>query len=171
MFYAFLGLLVVGIVGLDQLVKWIIVDVQKIPPNTVLDEPVFWLFRIAHHQNDGAAWSMLRGQTWFFLLVLVIFIVALVYMLKNKWFTKKAELIALAAILGGALGNAIDRIFRDGGKVVDMIKFNFWIDFPTFNVADIFITLGCAFLVVYVIFFDSEFGAKADKKKEADEAP
>ena len=161
MIYAMMAAVVAAAVGLDQWVKWL--TIRHIPEYTVLEEPVLGLFRLAHHRNTGAAWSMLEGQTWFFLLALGIFVVVLFIMIRKRWFNKKAELLALAAILGGAVGNAIDRIFR-GGEVVDMIKFNFWMDFPTFNVADIFITVGCAFLVIYVIFFDKETVERLDKK-------
>ncbi len=163
MIYAMMGVVIAAAVGLDQWVKWL--TIRHIPENTVLEEPILWLFRLAHHRNRGAAWSMLEGQTWFFLLVLGIFMVALFFMIRKKWFTKKPELFALAAILGGAMGNAVDRIFR-GGEVVDMIKFNFWMDFPTFNVADIFITLGCAFLMIYVIFFDKDATDRLDTPEE-----
>lgn len=161
MIYAMMVAVIAAAVGLDQWVKWL--TIQHIPENTVLEEPILGLFRLAHHRNTGAAWSMLEGQTWFFLLVLGIFVVVLILMIRKRWFTKKAELLALAVILGGALGNAVDRIFRSG-EVVDMIKFHFWMDFPTFNVADICITLGCAFLMVYVIFFDKEATDRMDKK-------
>lgn len=163
MFYIILTAIVAGAVGLDQYVKWL--TIQNIPKNTVQQEPVLGLFRLAHHRNTGAAWSMLEGQTWFFILVLGIFIVALAIMIRKKWLNKKPELVAMACILGGALGNAYDRIFR-GGEVVDMIKFNFWMDFPTFNVADIFITVGCAFLMVYVLFFDKEASDRLENKKD-----
>lgn len=164
MIYAIMGAVIAASVGLDQWVKWL--TIQHIPENTVLEEPVLGLFRLAHHRNTGAAWSMLEGQTWFFLLVLGLFMVALFFMIRKKWFNKKAELLALASILGGAIGNAIDRISR-GGEVVDMIKFNFWMEFPTFNVADIFITLGCFFLMIYVIFFDKEATDRVDQREEA----
>ena len=163
MFYAILGAVIAAAVGLDQLVKWL--TIQHIPENTVLEEPILGLFRLAHHRNTGAAWSMLEGQTWFFLLVLGIFLLALVFMIRKKWFNKKPELVALAFIIGGAFGNAIDRIFRNG-EVVDMIKFHFWMEFPTFNVADIFITVGCAFLIVYVMFFDKETQERLDRKEK-----
>ena len=159
MFYAIMGLMVAAIVALDQWVKWL--TIQHIPENTI-GEPLLGLFRLAHHRNTGAAWSIMEGQTWFFLAVLIIFIVLLGVMIRKKWLSKKPELLAMAAILGGALGNAVDRIFRNG-EVVDMIKFHFWMDFPTFNVADIFITLGCAFLMVYVLFFDKEAPKRMEK--------
>ena len=60
---------------------------------------------------------------------------------------------ALMLIFSGALGNAIDRIFR--GYVIDFIETAF-ISFPVFNIADIAITVGAALLIIYVIFFDKE---------------
>lgn len=152
MFYAFLAVFIAAIVGLDQWTKWL--TIVHIPENTI-GERILGLFRLAHHRNTGAAWSMLEGQTWFFLGVLLVFLLILGFMLWKKWLSKKPELLCLAAIVGGAIGNAIDRLFRNG-EVVDMIKFDFWMDFPTFNVADIFITLGCAGLMIYILFFDKE---------------
>lgn len=163
MIYAIMGAIVALAVALDQWVKWL--TIQHIPENTLVEGSVLGLFRLTHHRNTGAAWSMLEGQTWFFLLVLGIFVVALGVMIRKKWLSKKPELLAMAAILGGALGNAIDRIFR-GGEVVDMIKFRFWMGFPTFNVADIFITLGCGFLMIYVLFFDKEAPERIEKKND-----
>ena len=87
--------------------------------------------------------------------MLGVFLLVIGYMLWKKWLKKPTELLCIASIIGGALGNAIDRLFR-GGEVVDMIKFHFWMSFPTFNVADIFITCGCACLMVYILFFDKE---------------
>ena len=89
MFYAILALVVAGAVGLDQLVKWL--TIQYIPKNTILEEPILGLFRLAHYGNTGAAWSMLEGKTWFFLLVLGIFVVVLGIMVYKKWFSKKPK--------------------------------------------------------------------------------
>ena len=158
MFYALLGCIICAIVGLDQWTKWL--TIQHIPKNTV-GEPILGLFRLAHHRNLGAAWSMMEGQTWFFLAVLGVFVLLVAFFLWKKWLSKKPELLFMSFILGGALGNAIDRLFRNG-EVVDMIKFNFWMDFPTFNVADIFICVGCFALMVFVLFFDKEAPSKAD---------
>ncbi|MBR4307963.1 MAG: signal peptidase II [Oscillospiraceae bacterium] len=166
MFYALLGIIVCAIVGLDQWVKWL--TIQNIPKHTV-GEPVLGLFRLAHHRNTGAAWSMLEGQTWFFLAVLVVFVLVVAFMIWKKWLTKKVELLCMASILGGAFGNAIDRLFRNG-EVVDMIKFNFWMDFPTFNVADIFICVGCFGLMVYILCFDDETPLKAPKSQKIAES-
>ncbi len=163
MLYAILGLFTAAIVGLDQWTKWLAVLYRD---TLALEEiSILGLFRLSYTENTGAAWSMLQGQTWFFLLVLAIFIAILGVMLWKKWLSKKFELFCMAAILGGALGNAADRVFR-GGRVIDMIEFDFWQSFPTFNVADCFITLGCAALVVYVLFFDKAETNKPQKNEE-----
>ena len=154
MFYALIAAFAALIVGLDQWTKYLIIE--KVPLHTDLDS-ILGIFHITHTKNTGAAWGMLEGQTWLFVLVMVLFIACIVLVIWRKWVTKKFELVCLAAILGGGLGNMIDRIFRDG-IVTDMIEFDF-IKFPVFNVADCFITLGCAALLIYILFFD--------RKKEA----
>lgn len=154
MFYALIAAFAALIVGLDQWTKYLIIE--KVPLHTDLDS-ILGIFHITHTKNTGAAWGMLEGQTWLFVLVMVLFLAFIVLVIWRKWVTKKFELVCLAAILGGGLGNMIDRIFRDG-IVTDMIEFDF-IKFPVFNVADCFITLGCAALLIYILFFD--------RKKEA----
>ncbi len=155
-FYPLLALFVAAIVALDQWTKWL---VEKNVPMGADGSSVLGLFHITHTQNDGSAWGLLSGQTWLFLLVMVLFVVLLGFMLWKKWLSKPAEFLCLAAILGGGLGNAIDRLFK-GGLVTDMICLDF-MSFPIFNVADCFITCGCIALGIYVIFFDRE------KKEEA----
>ena len=149
MFYAIIAAFAALIVGLDQWTKYLIIE--NVPLHTDLDS-VLGVFHITHTKNTGAAWGMLEGQTWLFVVVMVLFIAFIVLVIWRKWVTKKFELVCLAAILGGGLGNMIDRIFRDG-VVTDMIEFDF-IKFPVFNVADCFITLGCAALLIYILFFD-----------------
>ena len=104
-------------------------------------------------ENEGAAWSMLSGMRWLFLALVAVFFVALFFLIRKKVITKTPELWALAAIGGGALGNAVDRALR--GTVTDMIG-TLFMDFPIFNVADSFITCGAILLVVYMLFFDRE---------------
>lgn len=136
---------------LDQLTKYL--TVRFLPDIGADGGTVLGLFHLTHHRNTGAAWSIMEGQTWFFLLVLFVFLVCLYYVYKKRWLDKAVEWVCMAVIVGGALGNGIDRIFRNG-EVVDMIQFEFWRSFPTFNVADCCITLGCAALFVYLLFFD-----------------
>ena len=137
---------------LDQLTKYLTVRVLPLGAD---GGTVLGLFHLTHHRNTGAAWSMLEGQTWFFLLVLVLFLAATVYAYRTQWLNKPAEWVCMEVILGGALGNGFDRVFRNG-EVVDMIQFEFWRSFPTFNVADCCITLGCAALFVCMLFFNGK---------------
>ena len=95
---------------------------------------------------------MLEGKTWLFTLVMLVFLVTVVALVWKKVLTKPFELWCVAAIVGGGIGNLIDRLVR--GSVTDMIGFSFWKAFPIFNVADCFITVGCAALLLYVLFFD-----------------
>ena len=68
--------------------------------------------------------------------------------------------IGLSFVVGGAIGNLVDRIFLGG--VRDFIVFEFWREFPTFNVADSFIVVGVILLAIYIIFFSNE---KKESKK------
>lgn len=111
------------------------------------------LLRLTHVQNTGAAFSMLGGGRWFFLALMLVFFVVVGVLIRKKLLTKPAELWALAAIGGGALGNAFDRLLF--GSVTDMIE-PLFVKFAVFNVADCFITCGAIFLVVYVLFFDKK---------------
>ena len=148
MFYVVLAVIAAAVAGLDQLVKWL--TISNIP--LYGDGPdILGLFHITHMENSGAAWSMMEGHTWLFILILAVFLAILVIAIWKKWVNRKFEMICLAMIAGGGIGNAIDRIFR-GGKVTDMIQFSFWRSFPTFNIADTFITVGCFALVIYILF-------------------
>ena len=149
--YALLAVFVAAIVALDQWTKWLIEE------NFAIGEArdsILGIFHITHTQNAGSAWGMLSGQTWLFILVMLLFIAVLVFIVWKKWLSKPFELVCLAAVLGGGLGNMIDRMFKDG-LVTDMICLDF-MDFPVFNVADCFISVGCFALAVYVLFFDRE---------------
>ena len=157
MFYVFLAVIAAAIVGLDQWTKALTLAADR--AGSLPSESILGIFHITHTENDGAIWGILGGQTWLFILIMVLFLAVLGVMIWRKWLTKKFEWICLAAIAGGGIGNMIDRLVS--GSVTDMIKFDF-VEFPVFNVADCFITVGCAALLVYILFFDRE------KKHEAD---
>lgn len=156
LFYILLALFVVAIVALDQWTKYLVETGLALHEHR---PSILGIFHITHTQNDGGAWGSFGGQTWLFILVMVAFVALLGYAVWKKWLSKKVEWICLAAILGGGLGNVIDRLLKDG-LVTDMICLDF-MKFPVFNVADCFITCGCILLMIYVIFFDRE-------KKEAE---
>ncbi len=157
MFYVLLAVIAAAIVGLDQWTKALTLAADR--AGSLPSESILGIFHITHTENDGAIWGILSGQTWLFLLIMVLFLAVLGVMIWRKWLTKKFEWLCLAFIAGGGIGNMIDRLVS--GSVTDMIKFDF-VEFPVFNVADCFITVGCAALLIYILFFDRE------KKHEAD---
>lgn len=158
-FYALLALIAAAIVALDQWSKHL--TIQNIPLGTHRDS-ILGIFHLTHTKNTGAAWSMLEGQTWLFVVVFAVFLMLLGVVVRKQWLNKKFEWLCLTAIVGGGIGNLIDRLMT--GAVTDMICFDF-INFPVFNVADCFITVGCLTLLVYILIFDR------DTKSPAEQAP
>ena len=156
--FLYLSLFAAGIVAADQITKYL--TVANIPLHG--DVPFIPGFlQLTYAQNTGAAWSMLQGMTWLFVLIFVVLtaIIFYEYFKKPMPFTK-FERWCIAAIYGGGLGNMIDRVRL--GYVVDMIETQF-IDFPIFNVADSFITCGCIALMVSLFLFNKQFWK--DEKK------
>ncbi len=138
---------IVGIVCADQLTKWLAVIYLQ-------GEPSFPLLKNVLHftyvENDGAAFGMLDDQRWIFMVVSTVAIIGLsVYLFgfcknQSKWVRA-----SLAMIIGGGIGNMIDRIAL--GYVIDFIDFTL-IDFAVFNVADSFVTVGAFMLMGYLIW-------------------
>lgn len=143
---AFLSVLV------DQIIKWWTVNNIDLY-ETVYTNPILSLTNI---RNNGAAWSILEGKMWFFIVVTLIALTILPYVLyknreKTKWLT-----VGLSLIIGGTIGNFVDRIRF--GYVVDMFQVEFF-NFPIFNFADVSLVIGVLCIFVYILFFE-------DKKKE-----
>lgn len=164
-FYALLALFAAAIVALDQWTKCL--TIQNIPVGTHR-AGILGIFHLTHTKNTGAAWSMLEGQTWLFVVVFAVFLVLLGVVVWKQWLTKKFEWVCLTAIVGGGGGNLIDRLTT--GAVTDMICFDF-IDFPVFNVADCFITVGCFALLVYILIFDRDVKSPAEDAAPNGTAP
>lgn len=155
--YVFVGAVAASVVILDQLTKWLIVSDMTLHESIpVIDS----LFHITYVRNRGGAFSILADQPDFlrlpfFLTVSVVAFGALVYFLRTVGADQKLLLFALAGILGGALGNFIDR--ASWGTVVDFLDFH-WrgYHFPAFNVADSFITTGTIVVLIYSLFVPDE---------------
>lgn len=113
----------------------------------------FFALRVT--RNPGASFSTFQSAGSLLGVVALVMAVVIVVALGST--TRKAEAIALGAVLGGALGNFVDRVFRgDGfldGGVIDFLDFSFW---PTFNVADSAISLGVIALLVIAVFAGPE---------------
>lgn len=145
-------LFVGAIVGLDQLVKVLTVANLALHETAPLIPGVL---QLTYVRNTGAAFSSFEGQQWLFALIFLVFtgLILWEYFKKPMAFTG-FERWCIAAIYGGGLGNMIDRLRL--GYVVDMFETVF-IDFPVFNVADCFITCGCAALMIHLAFFNKAF--------------
>ena len=134
------------IVLLDQLTKQWILRHYALWDST----PITSFFNIVRAHNTGAAFSFLANhsgwQRWLFVGIGVVATVLIVWQLR-KYPTQKLFCLALASILGGAIGNVLDRLMH--GYVVDFLDF-YWgsYHFPAFNVADMGITIGAALLIV-----------------------
>jgi signal peptidase II len=140
LFYYLLALLVFAA---DQATKWIIVKKmdlgQSIP---VIDQVLY----ITSHRNRGAAFGILQDQRYFFIVITIIVVAAVIYYLQ-KHATDKLLKTALALVLGGALGNFIDRLLR--GEVVDFVDVYIGsYDFPIFNVADSALVIGVGLIFI-----------------------
>jgi signal peptidase II len=131
---------------IDHLSKiWVVSNFKFIS-----DTKPIWpgVFHFTYARNSGAAWSLFAGSDgwwlrWFSLLVcLVLVAVGLVGPKLNRW-----EQAALGFLLGGAAGNGIDRFVS--GKVVDFLDFRL-INFPIFNLADVFINIGLACFLITI---------------------
>ena len=149
MLYVLMAIFSAVVIAVDQIVKYLVV--ANIPLNTKITV-VDGFFSVAYVQNTGAAFSSFQGMQWLFALIFALFTVAVIWEFsKKRWPFTTLERWYIVAIYAGGLGNMIDRIRQ--GYVVDMFTFDF-IKFPVFNVADVFITLGCLLLIIHVIFFN-----------------
>lgn len=138
-------------VFLDQYIK--IIVRETLPDNTKQIIPD--VLELQYLENAGAAFGMLQGQRFIFLiLTIIIFIAVLIIILKLPNDKKYLKLnITLVFLLAGAIGNAIDRVYKS--TVTDFIYFKL-IHFPIFNIADIYITLSTIYLVILLIFIYKE---------------
>ncbi|MFF2595275.1 signal peptidase II [Priestia megaterium] len=145
MFYYLIALAVILI---DQVTKWMIVKEMYYGQSITVIENFLY---ITSHRNRGAAWGILQGQMWFFYLITVVVVVGLIIYIQklkkqDKWFG-----IALALMLGGAIGNFIDRVIRK--EVVDFVNtYIFTYDFPIFNVADSALVVGVIIMFIMTLF-------------------
>ncbi len=144
-YYALAGLVIL----LDQLTKWLVVKNMELGERILILEPNL---SFLSHRNSGAAWGMLEGQMWLFTIVTIVVVVGIIY-----YFHKEAQghplfSLSLMLLLGGALGNFIDRMIR--GEVVDFISViipGIHYHFPIFNIADAALTIGVGLLIIHII--------------------
>jgi len=161
--YVLALLLGIAVIGLDQLTKYIIMH------NFALGEGcdfIKGIIDIQYIHNRGAAWGILSGKTWI-LLIFTVTVMALCLVLLLKTFKgSRIMLFAMTLVISGGIGNLYDRIFRDG-NVVDFLHFEFWPDFPIFNIADCAICIGAGLLILYLLIETvKEYKNKKETKPE-----
>lgn len=156
------------LVGLDQITKYI---VAKDETNITVIENFFF---ISYSTNKGAGFSFLADKEWGQLLfkiitpiALIAFIAFYVYAVKRsyKWLG-----YSIIGIIAGTIGNYIDRLLN--GEVVDFLSFKFGsYFFPTFNIADICLTVGVIMIIVHFLFLDQNAIFRKKTKISQDENP
>ena len=167
--YIGIGILIItAFVFLDQFTKHLAVLYLKDQPNIVWIKGVM---ELEYLENRGAAFGILQNQQWLFILLFFLFVTAVIIFYCRMPMEKKylpVQIISLFLIAGG-LGNLIDRIRL--GYVIDFFYFSL-INFPVFNMADIYVIVSMAILFVLLIFyykeedFDLLFSFRAKKEKK-----
>lgn len=129
---------------IDQVSKIIVVNNLT---NNKSIEVIKSFFYLTYTNNKGAAFSILTGRRILLILVALIVIGVLIYYVRKNKIEGKVNKIALSLVIGGSIGNLIDRILR--GAVVDFLDFKiFGYNYPIFNLADTFIVLGVFLLLI-----------------------
>lgn len=142
------------IIAFDQIIKF------YVQGNIALGETFGKIPYIADFvfvKNTGAAFSMFSGNIIILSVISVLFCIGVIIYCIIKRPKHPLLCTSLTLLFSGAAGNAIDRIMN--GYVVDYINLSF-VKFPVFNIADIAITIGAVFMVIYIIFYDK------DRKKD-----
>lgn len=138
-------LMMILVIGLDHLTKYMAISLKE------GDVIIFDKFmKLTYLENRGAAFGIFENKKIILMIITLLIIgFVIVYIFKNYKSLVSFEKVIYGLLLGGALGNLIDRIFR--GYVIDFISvrlpFNY--DFPVFNVADIAVVVSCILLVIF----------------------
>ncbi|WP_459499784.1 lipoprotein signal peptidase LspA [Bacillus sp. C1] len=140
-------LIAVFVIAIDQISKWFIVKNMELGTSIPIIDNVLY---ITSHRNRGAAWGMLENQMWFFYIITVVFVGFIVFYMKKYAKTDKLLGVSLGLILGGAIGNFIDRVFRQ--EVVDFIHvYIFSYNYPVFNIADSALCIGVVLIIIQTL--------------------
>ena len=160
MWYA---LLLAACIAGDQLLKYWVVRHLEIGQSAAFLPGLVQLTRL---HNTGAAWGSFSGSTALLTAVTAVLLIAVAWLVLKKIIRHPLGLCAAMLVLGGGIGNMIDRICR--GYVVDMFDLEF-MDYPIFNLADCFVVVGVILGAVYYLwFYDKYDGRKAKHDDGAD---
>lgn len=148
----FLTIGTVLLVLLDQITKWAAsVHLKGNHPIPLINR----VFELYYLENRGSAFGLMQGKRFFFIAMAVIVLIIIPYIYYQIPLSPRFALLRLDAVLflAGAIGNAMDRVVR--GYVVDFLYFSL-IDFPVFNVADIYVTVSAFTLFFLMLFYYKE---------------
>jgi signal peptidase II (EC:3.4.23.36). Aspartic peptidase. MEROPS family A08 len=135
------------VIAIDQISKWLIVKNMELGTSIPIIDNVLY---ITSHRNRGAAWGILENKMWFFYIITVVFVAFIVFYMKKYAKTDKLLGISLGLILGGAIGNFIDRVSRQ--EVVDFIHvYIFSYNYPVFNIADSALCIGVVLIIIQTL--------------------
>ena len=158
------------LVGVDQLTKWLISTNMELYSTVHLikigDTEVLNLY---YCLNSGSAFSMMEGKTIFLVAITSIVIIGLIIGLLTKKIRRAPYVVAVSLIIGGGIGNLLDRLFN-GGAVVDFIDVRI-INFAIFNFADICAVVGGILLCLFVIIDEVKENRQKKLSKSGDSAP
>lgn len=158
---SFIALLIGAvIVAADQIIKYFVVNnLKPLGSVSVIDN----LFKLTYVENRGVAFGMFNDMRWFFVVLTSVLIAAIIIFMFIKRPGGMLFYIAAGLIIGGGIGNLIDRILY--GYVIDYLSLSFFS--PVCNFADYAITIGVVLLAVYVIFFTGYLNSnKKDLKND-----
>lgn len=145
-------IMILILIGIDQFTKHLaVLHLKDKPAYSIIDG----VFELNYLENRGAAFGMLQNQKGFFILISCIVLIAICYILIKMPEDKKYNImhILLVLIASGAIGNMIDRIRLE--YVVDFFYFVL-INFPIFNMADIYVSIACVLLAIVMLFVYKE---------------
>jgi len=132
---------------IDQISKVLVVKLIDINSSIELIKNFFYL---TYTHNTGAAFSILMGKRIFLILIAVVILIAIFNYLRKNKIESKVEKIAFSLVIGGSIGNLLNRIVR--GYVIDFLDFKiFGYNFPIFNLADTFIVIGVFLLLIITL--------------------
>lgn len=152
------------LVFIDQFTKYLAVIWLKGSPQGKILIP--GVFRLLYLENNGSAFGLMQGRRTFFIIFTIAVLIALAIVYAKLPETRRMGHLRriLVVIFAGAVGNFIDRLLH--GYVVDFFYFEL-IDFPIFNVADIYVTVSAILMVLLILFYYKDADFKQDARQNA----
>lgn len=150
------------IVVIDQVIKYFVVENLQSGDNVPF---IGNLLTLTYVENRGAVFGIMQNMSWLFAIITMVMIAIFFYIIIKKKITNKLFISGIILVIGGGIGNLIDRLFR--GFVVDYLQLSFFP--PVCNFADYCITIGAVLMVIFVLFFSEKKDENKLEKVDANE--